>query len=193
MTTSTLILLSASYVAVAALLLSLNLASSWRWPIKMAGIVLVSALYVGSYIGAKDLVGWPSKTALPDYFRLHWAVVSEPDKYSGDEGRILVWAEALDDNDLPLSVPRAHQLPYDDELAQRIERALGLVSEGQQISGTLNSESDGEEAEDQDAESPANESGADGQGDGGFQVIGPPPDLHFEQIRPPPQPAKQTL
>lgn len=192
MTTTTLILLSASYVAVAALLLSLNVASVWRWQVKIASIVIVSALYVGTYLGAKELLGWPSGTEMPDYFRLHWAIVTEPDKFTGEDGRILVWAEQLDEKDQSLAPPRAYRLDYDDELARRIEHALGLVSEGQAITGSLNTETDGEEAEDSDQATDGGDTDA-GQSDGSFQAIGAPPDLHFKQMRPPEQPAKRAL
>ncbi|NQV22087.1 MAG: hypothetical protein HQ511_11785 [Rhodospirillales bacterium] len=192
MTGTTLILLSASYVAVAALLLSLNVASAWRWQIKIAGIIIVSALYVGTYLGAKELLGWPSGTAMPDYFRLHWAIVTEPDKFTGEDGRILVWAEQLDDKDQSLAPPRAYRLAYDDELARRIEHALGLVSEGQAITGSLNTKTDSDEAEDSDQAADGSEADS-GQSDGSFQAIGAPPDLHFEQMRPPERPAKRAL
>jgi hypothetical protein len=189
-TTMTLVLLSASYVAVAALLLSLNLASAWRWQIKLAGILIVSALYIGTYVGAEGLSGWPSQSAMPGYFRLHWAVVTEPDKFSGEDGRILVWAEALDESDRSLSPPRAFKLSYDDELARRIERALGMVSEGQAVTGSLKTESTGEEAD----EDGVPEAGKDGAGgDATRRTTGPPPEFYFEQMRPPPRPTKQLL
>lgn len=192
MTITTQILMSISYVAVAALLLSLNIASTWRWQIKMAAIVLVSALYVGTYFGAKELPGWPSRAELPDYFRLHWGIITEPDKYSGEEGRILVWAEALDDNDQSLGSPRAHKLAYDDDLAERIEAALGLVSEGHSVTGNLKDEGEGEEAEDGENSAETAEPGG-GDGDAVFSTTGAPPEVHFEQMKPPEQPAKSVL
>ncbi len=186
------ILLSASYVAVAALLLSLNIASAWRWQIKTVSIVLVSALYIGTYLGVKELPGWPSRAELPGYFRLHWGIVTEPDKYSGEQGRILVWVEALDDKDQSLASPRTHNLPYEDDLALRIEAALRLVSEGQKVTGSLHSEGDGEEAADGDASTQNVEPGG-GDGDAVFSTTGAPPDVHFEQMKPPKQPTKSVL
>jgi hypothetical protein len=192
MTVTTQILLSIGYVAVAVLLLSLNLASSWRWQVKIGAIVLVSALYVGTYMGAKELPGWASRTKLPDYFRLHWGVITEPDKFSGEDGRILVWVEALDDKDQSLTPPRAHELAYDDELAQRIEAALGLVAEGESVTGSLNQDEGGEETP--EGELSAESSDPDGEGgDAVFPTAGAPPDVHFEQMKPPEQPAKSVL
>jgi len=179
-------------VAVAALLLSLNLASSWRWPIKVVGILVVSALYIGTYLGAEGLPGWPSKSALPDYFRLHWAIVTEPDKLTGESGNILVWTEALDDEDHSLNPPRAFELTYDDELAQRIERALGLISEGQAITGSFKAAETGEET-DEEGTAGEEEIGAGQGGNDSIRGVGQPPELFFEQMKPPPQPAKRLL
>lgn len=192
MTTTTVVLLSAGYAAVAALLLSLNLASAWRWPIKLGGILIVSGLYIGTYIGAGGLTGWASRSAMPDYFRLHWAIVTEPDKFSGEDGRILVWAEALDQSDRSLSPPRAFELPYDDALAQRLERALGLVSEGQAVTGSLKTGDADQHADDEGSPEMGKNNGGP-QGDAAGRTSGPPPELYFEQMRPPPRPAKQLL
>ena len=191
MTITSQILLSVSYVAVAALLLSLNIASTWRWQVKTAGIVLVSALYVGTYLGVKDLPGWPSRAELPDYFRLHWGIVTEPDKYSGEKGRILVWVEALDDKDQSLASPRAHNLPYDDDLAQRIEAALSLVSDGQSVTGSLKDNGAGEEELEGKASAEQSAPGGGGS-DAVFSTTGAPPDVYFEQMKPPEQPAVRT-
>ena len=74
------LLMGIAYALVAALLLNLNLASPWRREIKLAAIILVTGLYVGTYIGAQDLRGWAIATPPENPFKLHWAVIEEPER-----------------------------------------------------------------------------------------------------------------
>ena len=77
------VLLTLAYVAIAALLLNLNLATRHSRTVKVAAIMLVTALYVGAWHGHKGLLGWASDDALPERFRLHYATVEEADKAGG--------------------------------------------------------------------------------------------------------------
>ena len=52
------LLLALAYVAVAALLLNLNVTSAWSAPVKAAAIAVVSLLYGGTYLGIRTLEGW---------------------------------------------------------------------------------------------------------------------------------------
>ena len=89
------LLLGIAYAVVAALLLNLNLASPWRREIKLAAIFLVTALYVGAYIGAQNLRGWAIAEPPASPFKLHWAVIEEPDKVNGTPGRIYILAQPM--------------------------------------------------------------------------------------------------
>ena len=80
------LLLGLAYAVVAALLLSLNLQTKYRRGIKIAAILGVSLLYIGAYHGAQNLRGWAISAAPPNPFKLHWAVVEEPDKARGTKG-----------------------------------------------------------------------------------------------------------
>lgn len=191
MTTASIVLLSAGYVGVAVLLVSLHLASTLRWQIKLAAAVAVGILYLATYFGLKELPGWPSDAVPPDYFRLHWAVVVEPDKLTGAPGEILIWVQALDENDLPISSPRAHRLAYDDALAERIDAALHMVADGRQVAGAM--------IDDRAATTAADNAPGGGDASGGGNLAssatypGTPGSIYFEQMRPPPQPAKEVL
>src|SRR5215471_3280702 len=70
----------ASYVIVAVLLLSLNLASRWHWGVKAMAITTTTGFFVVSYLSITELIGWPSEARIPGHFQLHWATVVEPDK-----------------------------------------------------------------------------------------------------------------
>ena len=81
--------LVASYVALAALLVSLNIASLWAWWVKALAIVVMTGFYVGSYVSVSGMLGWPALAAPPDHFQLISSTIVEPSKRTGDEWRHL--------------------------------------------------------------------------------------------------------
>src|SRR5689334_6526027 len=128
--------LVASYIVIAVLLLSLNLASRWHWGIKAAAILITTAFFGASYLSITDLIGWPAEARLPDHFQLHWATIVEPDKLSGLPGSIFLWVEALEENNMLAGTPRAFRVPYSRELADRIGRAKERIEQGADQAGT---------------------------------------------------------
>src|SRR5215470_7276754 len=97
----------ASYLVIAVLLLSLNLASHWHWGIKAAAIAITTSFFGISYFSIAGLIGWPSEARVPEHFQLHWATIVEPDKLNGLAGSIYLWVEALDEANMPAGTPRA--------------------------------------------------------------------------------------
>lgn len=127
-------LLTLAYVAVAALLLNLNLATPRRGAIKVAAIALVTALYVGAWHGHKALLGWASDDPLPERFRLHYATVEDPDKASRTPGTIYLWVSSLD-GPAAQREPRAYRITWDAETAQTVLDALAEVERGVAMEG----------------------------------------------------------
>jgi hypothetical protein len=128
--------IAASYVAIAVLLLSLNLASRWHWGIKVMAIAITTVFFGVSYVSIAGLIGWPSEARMPEHFQLHWATVIEPDKLIGLPGSIFLWVEGLDENNIPAGTPRAFRVPYSRELADRIGRAKERIEQGTDQVGT---------------------------------------------------------
>jgi hypothetical protein len=128
--------LVASYVVIAVLLLSLNLASLWHWGIKAAAVAIATVFFGVSYLSTAGLIGWPSEALLPARFQLRWATIVEPDKLDGLPGSIYLWVEALDDNNIPAGTPRAFRVPYSRELADRIAHAKERIGQGKEQAGT---------------------------------------------------------
>src|SRR5215813_13471154 len=126
----------ASYVVIAVLLLSLNLASHWHWTVKAAAIAATAGFFAVSYVSIGGLIGWPSEARMPGHFQLHWATVVEPDKLNGLPGSIYLWVEALDENNMLAGTPRAFRVPYSRELADRIGRAKERIEQGTEQAGT---------------------------------------------------------
>ena len=128
-------LLTLAYVAVAALLLNLNLATPRRGAIKVAAVALVTALYVGAWHGHKALLGWASADALPERFRLHYATVEDPDKASRTPGTIYLWVSSLD-GPPGMREPRAYRIMWDAETARAVLDALAEVERGVAMEGS---------------------------------------------------------
>ena len=100
-------------------------------------MILVSGLYVGTYLGLKDLQGWPVTEELPQRFQLHWAMISEPDKSQKTTGSIYLWIQPTAPTGKLMAEPRAYHLPYDVKMAEKVENALRQIDEGKIVEGQL--------------------------------------------------------
>lgn len=121
--------LVAAYVILAVLLLSINLYSKWRWPVKAVATVVVTGFYVVTYQSIPPLLGWPASQRLPDRFNLVAVYVEEPDKASGDEGAIYLWVTDLEQGFEDVK-PRAYAVPFSAELHQQVADASGKLRKG---------------------------------------------------------------
>ena len=124
-----------AYVALAALLLSLNLASRWTWWVKAGAIVATTGFFFVSYASMVSFFGWPSDSELPENFQVHWTRIVEPDKFTGADGAIYLWVETLDERNIPSGVPRAYELAYSEDLARRIRGVQESLVEGREQAG----------------------------------------------------------
>jgi hypothetical protein len=129
------LLLTLAYVAVAALLLNLNLASRSSRAVKAVAILMVSLLYLGAWHGYRGLVGWPSPDPLPDDFRVLWISIEDPDKVSGEPGAIYYWVRELDAGGLAAGPPRAFSVPWDEDDAEAAQSALDGMEDGETFDG----------------------------------------------------------
>ena len=127
----------AAYVLLAVLLLSLNIASLWRWWVKLAAILITTAGFIGTYVAITGLIGWPSAEAIPDRFSLLAARIVEPDKASGAPGHLYMWVEEVDEDNLPISQPRNHEVAYTVALANALHAAQQKLANGQQVLGEM--------------------------------------------------------
>jgi len=125
----------AAYVAVAVLLLSLNIASLWRWQVKAAAILVSAVFFATTYYSINGLMGWPTAQRPPARFSLTWSVVVEPDKKTNEPGHIYLWAQELDVNNVAYATPRSYQLPYSDALARNVSHAQEMRDRGVDVMG----------------------------------------------------------
>lgn len=121
------------YVAIAALLLILCLATRWPRRVKVGMIVAVTASYFFAQAVFHGMLGWPAGERLPQKFVLLATMIDEPDKQRGTKGAIYIWVNGFEDNK-PVAQPRAYALPYEKALHADLGEAMKKSSQGiQQI------------------------------------------------------------
>jgi hypothetical protein len=133
---TSLLAISAAYVVVAILLLSMGFSSRFKWWVKATAIVVTSFFFVEVFFATKSLLGWPGTGQLPPRFQLLWTRVVEPDPKISDAGAIFLWVEAVDENNVPSGVPRAYRLPYTKPLADKSLKARDEIMSGNPQEGT---------------------------------------------------------
>lgn len=138
--------LTAAYGLVGALLVWVVVAS--RLPlVAKAGVVLLFAVAAPfTYRGIGELRGLPSDSPPPTSFIMHWARVVEPNPLTEDPGHVFIWLEALDKENFPSGIPRAYQLPYEEDLVRRVEAAMGQIQGGEEVAGSIDREADLDES-----------------------------------------------
>src|ERR1700730_11977425 len=134
--TTTLLAISAAYVVLGVLLLSVGLTAPFRWWVKAAAIVLTSAFFIEAFSAPKVLRGWRCSGRRPARFQLLWTRVVEPDPKSHDAGSIFLWVEEVDENKVPTGTPRSYRLAYTKPLADKSLKARDEIMSGNPQEGT---------------------------------------------------------
>jgi hypothetical protein len=132
---SVIVTLSVSYALIGALLLVVVVYARLPWSAKAVAVVVTSAFYVISFVGARNLLGWASVDRLPPRFKLLHARIVDPHTVESDPGSVYLWVEALDDDNRPSGVPRAYRLPYSDQLAEKTHAAENEIAAGRPQGG----------------------------------------------------------
>jgi hypothetical protein len=128
--------LSAAYAALGVLLLSLNLRAEWPWPVKAGAIAVTGGFMVGGFIAVQAMLGWPTERTPPAEFRLHAALVEEPDPRQRRRGTIYLWLSEVDsERGGAEGEPRAHALPYSRSLHEAVAEAQRGLEEGRDVRG----------------------------------------------------------
>lgn len=158
-----------SYVIIAVLLLSFNIGPRWAWWVKGTGIVVTSAFFIVSYYSIIEMMGWPVEAKLPERFQLHWARINEPDKLLNTPGAIYLWAETLDESNIPIGIPRAYKLPYTEPLDNGVNDAMEMISMGQEVGGTAQEyDEDEDDGNDDEGMDPELQRELENLGEGGY-------------------------
>ena len=86
-----------AYSVTTALLLAFCFSDRQSRAIKIFSVLSVTGLYFLTWQGYQDSLGWPTKQAMPDNFRVLWITVEEPDKAHREPGSIAIWVRNLDE------------------------------------------------------------------------------------------------
>ncbi len=162
-------LLALSYALLAALVLNIWIATKWSTAFKISLVLIMTLLYIGTYLGLREIQGWPTTDPMPDSFRLLWAKIDEPDKQSGSEGNIYMWVQNIDAAERLTGEPRAYKLPYRLDLAEKVQSAMnkseeGAILNGKMTRGMIKEQKEELKAEEQIAEGDSDPTGpADGR------------------------------
>jgi len=124
--TYTILSLTVAYALVATLLAYLLLLSRLHWLFKALATVATVALIPLTFYGVGELRGLPSDSPIPASFILLWAQVVEPNMLQGESGHVFLWLQTLDEENYPVGLPRAYQLPYSDDLKIKLSEAMGV-------------------------------------------------------------------
>jgi hypothetical protein len=164
--TTTLLAISAAYVVLSLVVLSMGLTSRFAWWVKATTIVVSSGFFVEVFFASKGLLGWPASGALPPKFQLLWTRVVEPDLKAGNRGSIYLWVEEVDGNNVPSGLPRSYRLPYSVKLADRTLKARDEIMAGNPQEGLAEDVAEGDPSSSEASAKPNQ------QADGGITSTG---------------------
>lgn len=137
-----------AFVIISILVLWFVIGSKGWWWIKalvVAGSVLFS---ISLWHSLDALQGWPTNESLPDKFEIKWLVIKEPNKKTGDEGGIYVWAKDLQPkktksgkfilhNKGTSDEPRLHTIPYSRKMHEQAEGIKKQIAAGKPFYGEV--------------------------------------------------------
>ena len=129
-------LLLIAYIALAVLLLSLNIVSRWRWWVKAGAMAVTGVFFIGSYPAMRSLLGWPTTDRLPERFSLIASRIVEPNRDLGQSGSVFLWVESLNEDNIPSGKPISYRLTYSDALADTTSDAQEILDKGGEVEGT---------------------------------------------------------
>ncbi len=126
--------LTIAYIILAALLLALNLFTTWTWILKLAVNVIVVIFVLITYHSWPKILGWPTERDLPMRFYLHAINVDEPH-------RIYLWGTDIS-RGLGRTVPRSYGLPYSAQLHDGVDKANRKLRKGLPVIGQVSTTPD---------------------------------------------------
>ena len=170
-----------AFILLTSLILWFVIGSKGLWRLKAATILLTLYLCLSVNFSLDNLMGWPSRQQPPKEFRVHWVVIKEPNKKTGDKGDVYVWVTDMnpkekDDGSFFISFanenmrkPRSYRLEYSKELHEDGQKALEMIMGGQAVMGTnegLQGQGEGGDGQG-DGQGAGQGEGGDGDGEGG--------------------------
>jgi hypothetical protein len=133
MPTSAIVATVAVYIFTVLLVASLIFTSRWRWWIKAGAAVIALGLFVGTYFGIQAMLGWATTSEPPQRYALLWSKVVEPDKFTGAPGRVYLWTQAVDKDNVRQTAPRAYQVGFSQALVHQLDSLQSQRNKGEDV------------------------------------------------------------
>lgn len=138
-------IITLAFLVISALILWFVIGSKGQWGIKAAIISLALYFCLSIGLSLENLAGWPSGQKLPEKFEVHWIVIKEPNKKTGEEGAIYIWARDMKPQEESVwwlqfssndrDEPRVYQAPYSKELHEQSQGVMEKIRAGGKIGG----------------------------------------------------------
>lgn len=112
--------------------------SGW-WEFKLATILVVPAFMFAIWFALESFTGYPTTQTFPQRALFISGYYVDPDPQTHSKGAIYIWVilpkahsvNPLDYN--PNGDPRAYKLPYDEQTAEQVQRAMEAAKRGSQV------------------------------------------------------------
>jgi len=143
-----------AFILLTILILWVIIGIKGKWWLKSCLISLTLYFSIGLWVSINGLLGWPTTDGPPQKFEVHWVLVEEPNKKTGDPGAIYMWASDINASEQsfspfgskkPLDKPRLYQLPYSRSMHEQTEGILEKLKKGERYMATLGGKGQGDE------------------------------------------------
>ena len=185
-------ILTVAFILLSAIILWFVIGAKGQWSLKAACIAFTLYFSLSLAQSLPKMMGWPSTEKIPNQFEIHWGLVEEPNKITGEKGHIYLWLTGQNEDSSPSWLmsfheagedsPRVYSIPYSRDNHEKIDQAVQQIKAGNRVGGGVN---EGEEGNEEGEE-------GEGQGDGdGRGSLSDSPELYFEPLPPPKLPEKK--
>lgn len=186
-------ILTVAFILLSAIILWFVIGAKGQWSLKAACIAFTLYFSLSLAQSLPKMMGWPSTEKIPSQFEIHWGLVEEPDKITGESGRIYLWLTPQNEDSSPSWLisfhateedsPRAYSIPYSRDNHEKIDQAVQQIKAGNRVGGGVSEGEEGKEGGE------GKEGEGQGDGDGGGS-LSDSPELYFEPLPPPKLPEK---
>lgn len=142
-----------TFLLLSASILWMIIGGKGHWILKMAFVTIALYFAVALWVSLGGLIGWPSRSQLPEKFQVNWIMVKElPPGYT-EENSIYLWVTELNENNQPKEdktnkwvvsfsakkdsiEPRSFRVPYSRQLHKEAAKAQAMLRAGKPVVGT---------------------------------------------------------
>lgn len=127
--------------ALISLLLYFIIGGKGHWSLKVLTIGFSTWIGFIVWNSIDSYKGFATEQSMPDKFLIHWVIVHEENKQTGNPGTIFLWVTPLVKPvsgilDYESNEPRTYKVPYDRKLHELMEDIIKRLKNGEIVVGT---------------------------------------------------------